>query len=60
MVVLQRTSWWSLYGYYIVYFGYADISVLQQIKLGEVVEEGFMALIHDKANQVKILVDPSA
>ena len=34
--------------------------VLPQIKLGEVVEEGFMALIHDKANQVKILVDPSA
>jgi len=33
---------------------------LIKIKLDEVVEQGFMALIEDKANQVKILVDPSS
>jgi threonine dehydrogenase-like Zn-dependent dehydrogenase len=30
------------------------------IKLDQVVEEGFQALIHDKENQVKILVDVGA
>jgi len=30
--------------------------ITKKIKLGEVVEEGFHALINDKENQVKILV----
>jgi len=29
-----------------------------QIKLDDILDQGFKALIEDKANQVKILVDP--
>jgi 2-desacetyl-2-hydroxyethyl bacteriochlorophyllide A dehydrogenase len=34
-----------------------DSMITKRIKLDEVEEEGFTALIHDKANQVKILVE---
>lgn len=34
-----------------------DGMITKTIKLDEVVEEGFNALINDKENQVKILVD---
>jgi hypothetical protein len=34
--------------------------ITKKIKLDQIVEEGFNALIHDKENQVKILVDVGA
>lgn len=34
--------------------------ITKKIKMDEVVEEGFEALIRDKDNQVKILIDAEA
>lgn len=36
-----------------------EAMITKKIRLNEIIDEGFGALIHDKANQVKILVDPS-
>lgn len=56
MITKKVSLLFSLGMHYLFVDTNTDIGL--QIKLDEILDQGFKALIEDKANQVKILVDP--